>query len=146
MRIYLDARCLQRPFDDQTQPRIRVESEAVLAILAAVEAGDVILLTSEALEFEIQRIPDEQRRREALAILALAAERLIVTESSEALAVSLEKAGVPAMDALHAALASEASADFFATADDRLLRTLKSTSGLRCQAVTLLSLVPSCLN
>jgi hypothetical protein len=30
LRIYLDACCLNRPFDDQTQERIRLESEAVL--------------------------------------------------------------------------------------------------------------------
>ena len=28
--IYLDVCCLNRPFDDQTQERIRLESEAVL--------------------------------------------------------------------------------------------------------------------
>ncbi len=141
MRIYLDVCCLQRPFDDQTQPRIRVESEAVLAVLAEVEAGSATLLTSDALEYEIQRIPDEHRRREALAMLTLAKERLTLTDASEALALSLEQAGVTAMDALHTALASEASADFFATTDDRLLRKLRSTSGLRCQPVSLLSLV-----
>jgi predicted nucleic acid-binding protein len=141
MRIYLDACCLQRPFDDQTQPRIRVESEAVLAVLAAIEAGDAILVTSEALEFEIQRIPDEHRRTEALAMLALAKERLTLTDATEALAAKLEQAGVTAMDALHVALASEASADFFATTDDRLLRKLKSSLNLKCQPITLLALV-----
>ena len=142
MRIYLDACCLQRPFDDQTQPRIRVESEAVLAVLAAIEAGDAVLLTSEALEFEIERIPDEQRRREALAMLALATERLTITSATEALAVSLEHAGVTSMDALHVALASEAAADFFATTDDRLLRKVQTTPGLNCRPVSLLTLVP----
>lgn len=141
MRLYLDVCCLQRPFDDQTQLRIRVESEAVLAVLAAVEAGDAVLLTSEALEFEIQRIPDEQRRREVLGMIALATEHLTVTDVSEALAVSLEHAGVTAMDALHAALASEASADFFATTDDRLLRKLKNIPVLNCRPVSLLALV-----
>ena len=141
MRLYLDVCCLQRPFDDQTQLRIRVESEAVFAIFAAVEAEDAGLLTSETLDFEIQRIPDEQRRREELGMIALATERLTVTDVSEALAVSLELAGVTAMDALHAALASEASADFFATTDDRLLRKLKNTLVLNCRPVSLLALV-----
>jgi hypothetical protein len=38
MRIYLDMCCLKRPFDDQSQPRIRLETEAVLALLAAESA------------------------------------------------------------------------------------------------------------
>jgi len=33
----LDVCCLNRPFDDQTQPRIRLESEAILIILAQCE-------------------------------------------------------------------------------------------------------------
>jgi hypothetical protein len=33
MKIYLDTCCLNRPFDDQNQPRIRLESEAVTLIL-----------------------------------------------------------------------------------------------------------------
>lgn len=34
MVIYLDVCCLKRPFDDQAQPRIRIETEAVLGLLA----------------------------------------------------------------------------------------------------------------
>ncbi|VFN07808.1 MAG: hypothetical protein BECKG1743E_GA0114224_113041 [Candidatus Kentron sp. G] len=74
MRIYLDSCSLQRPLDDQTQLRIRVETEAVVSILAAAQAGDVILLNSEALEYETGRIPDEQRRTEVAAVLASANE------------------------------------------------------------------------
>ena len=33
MKIYLDACCLNRPFDDQRQPRIRLEAEAISLIL-----------------------------------------------------------------------------------------------------------------
>lgn len=35
MRVYLDICCLKRPFDDQSQPRIHLEAEAVLALLDA---------------------------------------------------------------------------------------------------------------
>lgn len=33
MKIYLDACCLNRLFDDQTQDRIRLESEVVVLII-----------------------------------------------------------------------------------------------------------------
>ena len=58
MRIYLDNCCLQRPFDDRSQPRINLEAEAVLTILQLVEAGGVELLSSEALQFEVDKVPD----------------------------------------------------------------------------------------
>jgi hypothetical protein len=40
MKIYLDVCCLNRPFDDQTQDRIRLETEAVMLILGRIAAKD----------------------------------------------------------------------------------------------------------
>jgi hypothetical protein len=34
MVVYLDICCLKRPFDDQAQARVRLETEAVLGLLA----------------------------------------------------------------------------------------------------------------
>ncbi len=142
MRIYLDNCCLQRPLDDQTHPRIKVETEAVFAVLAAVQAGEQMLLGSEALEYEVMRIPDEARRSEVLAVLALASERLKITDVVESLALQLEEQGLDAMDAIHLALASTAKADFFCTCDDRLHRNALTIQGLNCKVTTLLGLVP----
>jgi hypothetical protein len=33
MKLYLDSCCYNRPYDDQTQERIHLEGEAVLAII-----------------------------------------------------------------------------------------------------------------
>lgn len=141
MRVYLDSCCLQRPLDDQTQPRIKVESEAVLAVLNAVQAGDIILLNSEALEYEMGRIPDERRRSEVVAILALAKERLELTDATVILAESLENLGVIPMDAVHLALASTAKADFFTTCDDKLIKKAQIITGLDCKVISVLNLI-----
>ncbi|HUY33380.1 MAG TPA: hypothetical protein VMV69_11585 [Pirellulales bacterium] len=37
MRVYFDICCLKRPFDDQTQTRIHLESEALLSALQFAE-------------------------------------------------------------------------------------------------------------
>jgi len=142
MRIYLDNCCLQRPLDNQTLPRIRVETEAVFVVLAAAQSGDVSMLSSEALEYEIGRIPDDTRPAEVLSLLTIASEHLPVTDAVEALAVSFERQGVRAMDAVHLALASIANADFFCTCDDRLFRKAQSLTGLSCKVTTLLGLIP----
>ena len=142
MRIYLDNCCLQRPLDDQTHPRIRVETEAVFMVLAAVQAGEQVLLGSEALEYEIGCIPDDARRAEVLSVLALASERLQITDAVESFARQMEQQGLGAMDAIHLALASAAKADFFCTCDDRLLRKAQGIQGLSCKVTTLLGLVP----
>ena len=141
MRLYLDNCCLQRPLDDQTQPRVRVETEAVFAVLAAVTAGGLALLGSEALEYEINRIPDEKRRAEALSVLSLAHERLVITDEVEALALSFESRGLFAIDAVHVALACVGRADVFCTCDDQLFKKAQSLPGLVCKVTTLLNLV-----
>ncbi len=142
MRIYLDNCCLQRPLDDQMHPRIRVETEAVFAVLAAVQAKELSLLSSEALQYEVSRIPDEARRTEVLSVLSLASEHLQVTDAVEALALTLEQQGLGAMDAVHLALASTAKADFFCTCDDQLFGKAQSISGLACKITTLLGFIP----
>ncbi len=55
MKIYLDTCCLNRPFDDQSQERIRLETEAVMIILARLSRKEWIWLGSQALEIEIDR-------------------------------------------------------------------------------------------
>ncbi len=141
MRVYFDTCCLQRPLDDQRQPRIKVETEAVLAMLNAVQSGDLIMLSSEALEYEIGRIPDETRRNEVLAILALAKERLVISDETVILAESMEKHGISPMDAVHLALASKARTDFFASCDDKLLKKARGINILECKAISVLNLI-----
>ena len=142
MRIYLDNCCLQRPLDDQTHPRIRVETEAVFVVLAAVQAGEQVLLGSEALEYEVGRIPDDARKAEVLSVLALASERLQLTDAVESFALQMEQQGLGTMDAIHLALASAAKADFFCTCDDQLLRKAQAIQGLSCKVTSFLGLVP----
>ena len=99
-------------------------------------------MNSEALEYELSRIPDDRRQNEVMAVLALADEHLEITDEAEALAESLEIRGVDPIDAVHLALASTANADFFGTCDDRLLRKSQAISGLACKVVSVLGLVP----
>jgi len=63
MRIYLDVCCLNRPFDDQTQDRIHLESEAVLTILNCCQSREWQLVGSEVVDFEISKIPDEDLKQ-----------------------------------------------------------------------------------
>lgn len=142
MRIYLDTCCLQRPHDNQLHPRIRVETEAVFVILAAVQHGDATLLWSEALSYEISRIPDKMRKSEVMSIAALSSEYLEITDEVEALALQLEQSGIGAMDAVHLALASIAGADFFCTSDDKLFRKAQELQNLGCRVTNLLGLIP----
>ena len=60
MLIYLDMCCLKRPFDDQTQMRVRLESEAVLVLLS-MESTTLQFVRSGALLLENSYNPVKDR-------------------------------------------------------------------------------------
>ena len=60
--IYLDACCLNRPFDDQSQDWIRLEAEAVLLILSHIQSGEWHWRGSDVLDLELEQISDLERR------------------------------------------------------------------------------------
>jgi len=62
MKIYLDVCCLNRPFDDQNQDRIHLEAEAILAVLNYSRMSGWSVISSDAIDFEIGRIPDHDKR------------------------------------------------------------------------------------
>ena len=66
MIIYLDNCCYNRPFDDQTQERIHLESEAILTILKIGQMKRVVIVGSEILELEINRMLDENKKHKVL--------------------------------------------------------------------------------
>ena len=136
MRIYLDCCSIQRPFDEKSQPRIAVEAEAVLVILTMCESNQLTLISSEALQFEIGRIPDQGRKEEALAILKIANETVVLTPELEVLARRLQASGMKPLDALHLASASISKADFICTCDDKFLKKARNFDGLNTTAVS----------
>lgn len=52
LKVYLDTSAYNRPFDEQTQPKIFLESQAVVIILQMVETKIVDLVSSSVLEYE----------------------------------------------------------------------------------------------
>lgn len=120
MKIYLDVCCINRPFDDQTEERVRMESEAVLVILKRC-LSEWTLIGSEAIDYEISRIPDAERRSKVERIASISREKTIVDESIVSRAREIQMQGLTPMDALHLACA-ERSADIMLTTDDEILR------------------------
>jgi len=120
MKIYLDTCCLNRPFDDQNQPRIRLESEAVTLILEKTHQREWEWVGSEILFYELEQISDVERK-ERTVLLARQCHRVIET-SGQILdrAEELETSGFDSYDALHLASAEQAKVEVFLTTDDHL--------------------------
>ena len=57
MRIYLDLCCFNRPYDDQSQVRIRLETEAKLSLQDKVRCGECELVWSAVLDLENSKNP-----------------------------------------------------------------------------------------
>lgn len=67
MLLYLDLNCFNRPFDDQGQERISLETAAVFSILQRINEGLDDLAWSEVLDFENAQHPMPDRRTEIVA-------------------------------------------------------------------------------
>ncbi len=128
-RIYLDTSAYNRPFDDQTQPKIFLESQAVAIILQMIETGMVELASSSVLEYENSRNPYPIKQQAMSRLLQMAQLRQEVNETIQQRAEQLEQNGLKSLDALHVACAEAVNSDWFVTCDKRLIN--------RCSGLTM---------
>ncbi len=122
MKVYLDVSCMNRPFDDQGQARIRLESEAVMFILERIDSGSLKLLGSEIIDLEVAAMPDAERRRRIELLFSNPFAMIGLPDDVVRRAAQIMKLGFGAADALHIASAEKLSADVLLTCDDRLVR------------------------
>ncbi len=66
MKLYLDACYLNRPFDDQSQQRVRVETEAIGIVVDLCARGPHRWHINDALEDEVSRYPYQEQRAKVL--------------------------------------------------------------------------------
>ena len=130
MKIYLDVCCLNRPFDDQTQDRIHLESEAVVLILKHVRLGNWEWISSEVVEYEVGQTPDAERRHRVESLIRYAARTVLLERSVVKRASEFKAIGFGAHDALHLACAEHSNADVFLTSDDKFLRLSRECSSI----------------
>lgn len=121
MNIYLDVCCLNRPFDEQSQARVRLETEAVLLIMGIVNDREWQWISSEAVVSEVARISDPRRRTRVKRLLTLASAHISITNIEATRARQLQAVGFRLFDALHLACAESGEVDVFLTTDDKLL-------------------------
>lgn len=121
--LYLDMNVYKRPFDDQRQMRIRLETVAITMIFALIESGNFSARWSFVLDYENGHDPVSERR-EFVQYLARCCESTIepdepIREFARRLSEAHEIRG---RDALHLAIAELSQCDYLVTCDDRLVR------------------------
>lgn len=118
MKIYLDACCLNRPFDDQRQPRVRLEAEAISLILQKLHHHEWEWIGSEILVYELSQTIDVERRERLLLLAGKSHHIVEITEEILKRAEKLETSGFDSYDAIHLASAEQAKVDVFLTTDE----------------------------
>ena len=113
MKIYLDVCCYNRPFDEFSNDRIRLEAEAV----------SIILVSSEVVNYEISQIPNKDKQDAVNRLSKIAKNTAKLNEQVIKRAKSIEKSKIKPYDALHLAFAEYSKIDIFLTTDDKLLKT-----------------------
>jgi predicted nucleic acid-binding protein len=131
MRIYLDVCSFNRPFDDQSQIRIRLEAEAKLKIQEEIRARKLQLVWSYILDYENSKNPYQERKFRISGWKDYA--MMDIQESAELLetANGLQKEGLTRIDCLHIASAIAGKCEYFLTTDDRILARKDRVSAIK---------------
>ena len=125
MRVYLDMCCYNRPYDDQSQIKVSLETQAKLLIQDLIQKKRLDLVSSYMLRYECGQNPYEMRRNAIMQFIDTHAAAYVGLERRkeiEAIAKRIMDTGVKFKDACHVASAVYANCEYFISTDKRLLK------------------------
>ena len=125
MKIYLDNCCYNRPYDDQSQLKISLETQAKLYIQDGIKDGVYELVTSFILRYENSANPYNIRRSSIESFIDLYSSIYVSIDDIDRikmLSKDIINTGVKAKDALHVACAIYSECDYFISTDRMLLK------------------------
>ncbi|MDR3076691.1 MAG: hypothetical protein LBU26_05270 [Synergistaceae bacterium] len=122
LRLYLDNCCFNRPFDDQTQLKIHLETEAKVSVQQKIMDGLYELVWSYVLDYENGLNPFPERKHRIsfwknLSVIACDETEEILIEAEK-----LQAIGIKMFDSLHIACAVNTNCDYFLTTDKGILK------------------------
>ena len=120
MRIYLDNCAFNRPFDDQNQLKIKLETEAKLFIQQGVLNGSYELVWSYILEYENRQNRFDDRRNSIYEWKNIAKIKCVENDVIIEYAEKLKKYSLRTKDALHIACGVYTESDYLITTDKQL--------------------------
>ena len=121
MKVYLDCCAYNRPFDDQRDIVIHIETEAKLVIQQMVKDNILSLIWSDVLDYENSDNPFEERRAKIAEWESFASENVKMNNEVYDKAKAYMENGLKQKDASHIACAVYANADYFITVDKKIL-------------------------
>ena len=131
MRVYLDNCCYNRPFDNQSQIKVLLETLAKLDIQQQMRAGILEYVWSEMLTGEVSDSPYIKQREKILPWRFGAVVYVPITEEIIIRAEGYMQWGVKSSDAIHLSCAVESDCDWFFTVDKGILNKVSRIGGMR---------------
>ena len=125
MRVYLDMCCYNRPYDDQSQIKVSLETQAKLHIQDLIQKKQLELVTSYMLRYECGQNPYEMRRKAIMQFVDMHTMAYVGLERKgeiESIAREIMSTGVKFKDACHMASTIYAECEYFISTDMRLLK------------------------
>ena len=125
MRVYLDMCYYNRPYDDQSQIKVSLETQAKLHIQDQIQKKQPELVASYMLRYECGQNPYEMRRRAIMQFVDTHTAAYVGLERKgeiESMATEIMNTGVKFKDACHVASAIYAGCKYFISTDKRLLK------------------------
>ena len=128
LKIYLDNCCFNRPYDNQSNLVISLETEAKLFIQELILSGKLMLVWSFVLDYENNDNPFYERKNSISTWKKLSIMDCNLCDEIINTARDLQNIGLRQKDAAHIACAIYAGADYFITTDKKILN--KSFQGI----------------
>jgi predicted nucleic acid-binding protein len=124
VKLYLDNCCFNRPYDDQTQEKIHLEGEAVLAIIKKNKEKNGEIFGSPVLDLEISQIINDEKREKVKTFYEQTINSKIEYHENifrRAKELS-EQSLIRALDRFHLSFAENMSVDILLTTDIKFER------------------------
>ena len=122
LKVYLDNCCFNRPYDNQVQPKIALETRAKLFIQDLIANGEVDLTWSYMMELENSDNPFPYKRLAIGEWKDLSIENIKENEEIIIHAEEIANTGIKPKDSLHLACAMYAKCDYIITVDTRMTK------------------------
>ena len=109
----------------KSQPKIYLEATSMLLLFMLIDCQSVEIVSSDALLFENDNNPYEERRTFVNYVLQKASCIQSIDEDILIISQEIEKCNIKGLDAVHIACAEKSKADFFITCDDKIIKRYK---------------------
>ena len=129
IKIYLDNCCYNRHFDDLSQEKNYMEASAIEIILNKYINRKIEIFGSMAIEFEILKISNGNKKRQVEDLYdVLELQEIEYSDKIINRAKELRKYNIKEMDALHIAFVECGNVDYMITTDKKLINSSKKSN------------------